>query len=243
MKWEAGSNYDKLSNWPEWQHFRDLSLSRDRLSEERYREIHTKNLVPLDIKIDCDLFESEIKQYDNLFEQFGPTHTDLERYSLGLTDIQNPIDMKPSPVNWPMDVWCLEHPDNPLFDTDFRYPNDVMKSMRSLDPWKRHFGSWISLARCTILKWNTGAHFKPHIDVTIPPANLRVWGTNDPDNNHFCFWDEDKQDYIEEVNVERGRLYLADTAKWHHAHSTAESVYTFFFALQVNSYETLKGLI
>jgi hypothetical protein len=115
-----------------------------------------------------------------------------------------------------------------------------MKSMRSLDPMEVFENN---LARCTILKWNTGAHFKPHIDVTIPPANLRIWGTNDPDNNHFCFWDEDKQDYIEEVNVERGRLYLADTAKWHHAHSTAESVYTFFFALQVNSYETLKELI
>lgn len=240
MKYQPGSNYDKLSNWPEYQHFRDVSLSRDRLPKDKYREIHTKNLVPLDIVIDCDLFEEEIFQYDNLFEQFGPTHTDLERYSLALTDLKQPIDIKPSPVNWPMDVWCLEHPDNPLFDTDFRYPNKIMNSLRSLDPMKVFEGQ---LARCTILKWNTGAHFKPHIDVTIPPANLRIWGTNDPENNHFCFWDEDAQDYIEETNVERGRLYLADTAKYHHAYSTGEYVYTFFFALQVSSYEVLKQLI
>ena len=240
MKYQPGSNYDKLTNWPEYQHFRDVSLSRERLPEDKYREIHTQNLVPLDIVINCDLFEEEIFQYDNLFEQFGPTHTDLERYSLALTDLKQPIDIKPSPVNWPMDVWCLEHPDNPLFDTDFRYPNEIMKSMRSLDPMKVFEGQ---LARCTILKWNTGAHFKPHIDVTIPPANLRIWGTNDPENNHFCFWDEDAQDYIEETNVERGRLYLADTAKYHHAYSTAEYVYTFFFALQVSSYQVLKQLI
>jgi hypothetical protein len=237
MSYEPGSNYDKLSNWPEWEYFRKLSLSRVRLPAEKYKEIHTQNLVPLDIKIDCDLFEQEIMKYDSLFEQFGPTHTNLERYSLGLTDLENPIDMKPSPVNWPMDVWCLEHPDNPLFDTDFKYPNEIMKNMRSLDPMKAFDGM---LARCTILKWNTGAHFKPHIDVTIPAANLRIWGTNDPENNHFCFWDDEKQEYIKERNVERGRLYLADTAKWHHAYSTAERVYTFFFALQVNAYEVLK---
>lgn len=240
MSYEPGSNYDKLSNWPEWKYFRFMSEARDRLPEEKYREIHTQNLVPLDINIDCDLFEKEIEQYDHLFEQFGPTHTDLERYSLGLTDLEEPIDMKPSPVNWPMDVWCLEHPDNPLFDTDFRYPNEVMKSMDSLKPMDVFENE---LARCTILKWNTGAHFKPHIDVTIPPANLRIWGTNDPDNNHFCFWDDEAQDYIEEKNVERGRLYLADTAKWHHAYSTAEKVYTFFFALQVSSFDILKKLI
>lgn len=239
-KYKSGTNYDKLNNWPEYEHVRNLSFSRDRLPTEKYKEIHTKNLVPLNLKIDCDLFEKEIKTYDHLFEQFGPTHADLERYSLGLTDLENPIDASPSPVNWPMDVWCVEHPNNPLFDTDFKYPTETMKNMKSMNCMKVFEGM---LARCNILKWNTNAHFKPHLDVSIPPANLRLWGTNDPDNNHFCFWDDEKQEYVEEKNVERGRLYLADTSKWHHAYSTAQNVYTFFFALQVNSYEVLKRLI
>lgn len=240
MKFEPGSNYYRLTYEDTYEYFRNRSLSRDRLPEEKYREIHTQNLVPLNLKIDCDLFEQEIIKHDNLFEQFGPTHTNLQRYSLGLTDLKIPIEIKPNPVNWPMDVWCLEHPSNPLFDTDFKYPNAIMKSIKSLSPMEQLKDH---LARCTILKWNTGAHFKPHIDVTIPCANLRIWGTNDPENNHFCFWDEQKKDYIEEANVERGRLYLADTAKWHHAHSTAENVYTFFFALQVSSFNIIKSLL
>jgi len=233
-----GSNYYKLTYDPEYEEHRKRALNRPRLENKKYRNIHTKNLVPLPIVIDCDLFENEIFLYDNDFEQFGNTHTELQRYSIGLTDLDIPIDSTPSPVNWPMDTWIVQHPDQSLLDTDFKNANNIMRSLKSLDPMKIFYNH---LARCCILKWNTGAHFKPHIDVKLPAPNLRIWGTNDPENNHFCFWDGSK--YVAEKNVEKGRLYLADTSKYHHAYSTDDYVYTFFFALQISSYNILKEML
>ena len=233
----VGSNYHELTYNPIYEEHRKRSFERPRLGDDQYKSIHTQNLVPLPIVIDCDLFEDEIFRYDNLFEQFGNTHTELQRYSLGLTELDDPIEATPSPVNWPMDVWAVENPDISLLDTDFKNPNDVMKSLESLEPmdvFNEH------LARCCILKWNTGAHFKPHIDVKLPTPNLRIWGTNDPENNHFCFWNG--TDYVAEKNVERGRLYLADTSIYHHAYSTEDLVYTFFFALQISAYDIIREM-
>lgn len=234
----TGSNYYKLTYDLKYEEHRKRSLNRPRLDNEKYKSIHTSNLVSLPIVIDCDLFEDEIFKYDNLFEQFGNTHTELKRYSLGLTELDQPVEATPSPVNWPMDVWALQHPDISLLDTDFKNPNKIMNSLKSLDSlniFNNH------LARCCILKWNTGAHFKPHIDVKLPAPNLRIWGTNDPENNHFCFWNG--TDYVAEKNVERGRLYLADTSIYHHAYSTDDHVYTFFFALQISAYDIIREMI
>lgn len=236
-----GTNYYRLTHDEEYAYLRERDKLRQKLSTEKYYDLHRKILTPLPIKIDCDLFEEEIFQYDLDFEQFGNELTNLERYSLGLTDCEQEFDITPKPVNWPMDVWNIQHPKTPLFDNDFYIPNDNLKSLTSLQEFSNIFEG--QLARCTILKWNTGAFFRPHIDMLVPTPNLRLWGTNDPDNNHFCFWNEDTQQYEEQINIERGRLYLADTSLYHHAYSTAEYVYTFFFALQIDSYDTIKRLL
>lgn len=236
-----GSNYYRLMYDPEYEYFRERSNSRQRMGADQYYSIHKQILTPLPIKIDCDLFEEEVFYYDKEFEQFGNTYTELERYSLGLTDCKQKISEKPHPVNWPMDVWNIQHPDTPLFDNDFFIPNEALKSFTSLQEFSIIFKD--HLARCSILKWNTGAHFKPHIDMVLPTPNLRIWGTNDPDNNHFCFWNEDTQQYEEQINIERGRLYLADTSLYHHAYATSDYVYTFFFALQITAYDTIKELL
>lgn len=237
---KPGSNYYRLMYDPEYKYFRERSSARPKLDADDYYQIHKQILTPLPLKIDCDLFEEEIFYYDRGFEQFGNTHTNLERYSLGLTDCKQEVNSSPHPVNWPMDVWNIQHPETPLFDNDFNIQNSTFKALTSLkcmDIFKH------DLARCTILKWNTGGHFKPHIDMVLPTPNLRLWGTNDPDNNHFCFWNEDTQQYEEQINIERGRLYLADTSIYHHAYATSDYVYTFFFALQISAYDTIKQLL
>ena len=236
----VGSNYYKLENDPLYEAYRIREAERKKLSEKDYWSIHTSRLRPLNLIIDCDLFKHEIKSVDSLFEQFGNTHTNLNRKSMPLTELKTPIESIPLPVNWPMDVWAIEHPNQPLFDADFNIPNKEfysMESMRPMDILKDH------LSRCCILKWGTGARFYPHLDTLVPSHVIRLWGTNDPDNNHFCFWNESTCQYEREENVEPGRLYLADTSQFHHAYSTAEDVYTFFFALQVSSYETIKQLL
>jgi hypothetical protein len=235
------SNYYKLMHDPEYKYFRKRSAERPRLNRDSYYDIHKNILTPLPIVIDCDLFEEEIFKYNMQFEQFGNTHTHLQRFSLGLTECEVPIEASPHPVNWPMDVWNIQHRHTPLFDNDFYIPNDAFKSFESLKEFYNVFQN--QFARCTILKWNAGAHFKPHIDMVLPTPNLRIWGTNDPDNNHFCFWNSDTLQYERQINIERGRLYLADTSIYHHAYSTSDYVYTFFFALQINAYDTIKKLL
>lgn len=234
------SSYSKLDNDIEFKKFRDKLNSLKKLEKNQYKEIHTKNLVPLNIKIDSNLFETEISRFHKNFEQFGITHTSLPRYGLGLTDLKISIQATPSVCNWPMDIWNIHNPDIPLHDVDFTEPTCYFKSLSSLNSFKYFEGHY---ARCNILWWQTGGHFKPHIDVGIPATNLRLWGTNDPANNHFCFWNEDIEDFVEEKDIEPGRLYLADTSKLHHAYSTGDYVYTFFFALQVSAFDLIKKVL
>ena len=230
--------YDKLGGDPEYEKFRELWHSQETLGD-KYYDLHTQNLIPTNIKIDLELFDREIKYYQNKFEQWGPMHTDLPRTGMALTlpKVDYPKDVYPNPSNWPMDTWCIHNPDFPLVDSLFTEPTPAFKEMKSLQPlmiFKEHFG------RCNLLRWHNGAKFFPHMDVFHPFHNLRLWGTNDPDNYHFYFWDELKGKYIREENVEAGRIYVADTEKWHHAYTTADNNYTFFISLQVSGYDKIR---
>jgi hypothetical protein len=44
-----------------------FSTLTEHVNEKEYKELHTQFLNPLDIKIDCDLFLSEIKTFSNYF--------------------------------------------------------------------------------------------------------------------------------------------------------------------------------
>ena len=234
------NNYYELEHNPKYEKFRRLATSLPSLGN-KYYNLHTKNLVPTNIKINVDLFKKELKNYEHKFEQWGITHTDLPRYSLALTETELTYpDVYPNPANWPLDVWCINYPDYPFFDTSFTKINETFKEMKSLKKlmiFKNHF------ARCNILKWDRSARFFPHYDVRYPFHNLRLWGTTDPDNYGFCFLDKEKNEYIREENIEAGRIYLASTEKWHHAYSTADNNFTFFISLQISAYDILKNMI
>lgn len=228
---------NQLGGHAKYQKFRDLFNNQETLGD-KYYGLHTQNLVPTNIKIDLDLFHKEIKNYQDKFQQWGPMHTDLPRTGMPLTmPKENIPDVYPNPANWPMDVWNIHNPDFPLVDASFTEPTGEFKEMESLSPlmvFKDYF------ARCNLLRWHNGARFYPHLDVFYPFHNLRLWGTNDPDTYHFMFWDPKKSKYIREENVEAGRIYVADTEKWHHAYSTGDYNYTFFIALQVNAYDKIR---
>lgn len=240
IKLKQNGTYAKLATDKSLELYRKRDASLPTISKEKYKSLHTSNLIPTDIIIDCDLFERQIKKYDSQFQQWGITHTELERYGLPLTQSTKEYDWGAYPTNWPMDVWNVNHPDDPIMETDFRYPNHVFEDLTSLHPLYRFKDH---LARSNILKWGKTGKFYPHIDVVLPVSNLRLWGTNDPEHNHFCFWDEEKQQYIEEAGIERGRIYVPDTSKYHHAYSTGSDVYTFFIALQVSAYDQVRESI
>ena len=232
----GGHSYNELGGSPKYQKFRDKFDGQKSLGD-KYYDLHTSNLIPTNMKIDLDLFHDEVQNYQDLFEQWGPRHSDLPRTGLALTKPKVDIQISPNPANWPMDRWAIEHPDLPLVDTDFTEPTEAFLQMKSLQPlmeYKDYF------ARCNLLRWHDTARFLPHVDVMDPFHNLRLWGTNDPDNYSFCFWNELQGEYVKEENVEAGRIYIADTAKWHHAYCTADNNYQFFISLQVDAYDKIR---
>ena len=232
----GGHFYNQLGGDPKYKKFRDKFDGQKSLGDIYY-DMHTNNLMPTNMKIDLDLFHEEIKDYQDLFEQWGPHHSDLPRTGLALTKLKEDVKSFPNPANWPLDAWAIEHPDQPLVDTDFTEPTDVLLNMKSLKPILEYKDY---LARCNLLRWHDTARFWPHVDAMRPFHNLRLWGTNDPDNYAFCFWDELEGKYIKEENVEAGRIYVADTAKWHHTYCTADNNYQFFISLKVDAYDKIK---
>ena len=226
---------------PKYQKYRDKWFSLPMVNEEDYARLHTGNLVPLDIVIDCDVFEQEIKSHLSDFTYWG-LKRDMSRfpfrYGLGLTDItaELPDGHGYNPTTVPLDKWSYQYPDYPLIESDFTVVNDKFKSIKSLEHYMNEFYEYHY--RTCVLWWEMEQGFVPHTDTGVPAPQIRLWGTNDPENYIFSFWDGEK--YVREENVERGRLYLCDTSIKHVATAQANNVYTFFFALHPNSYDLVK---
>lgn len=187
----------------------------------KYYELHKEFLQPTNIKIDVDLFNNEITQYNHLFRQWGYNRPHNPRYGISLFNFDGNIRSEVDYGCCPLDT---APPELQLKEKDFKVKTEVytnMKSMRVFDPIEKH------LIRSNILLFHKGANFTPHVDVCpLPGYNLRLWGNTDPDNYIFNYYGNVAKD------VEPGRLYLTDTSLWHTALSLANWNYTFFIALR-----------
>lgn len=242
------------------------------ISREDYYKIHLRNLTPLKIKIDKELFLKEITEYDSFFRVWGDKFKEFPRYAIPLVNLNGKLDNVDEPSCWPLDRWYfINHyedtpenftnfynnlsfsniPEDALIETSFRIPTDLMK-FKSLEPLrvlKKH------MTRSCILKWHSMGHLKPHYDTDHPTKWLRLWGTVNSekmkirylnDNEKGNQWNDIKkryENYVEERNIEDGRIYLHDSIKWHDAFAYGDDVYQFFISLDVSSYDTLKELI
>jgi hypothetical protein len=231
---------EELEKNPKYHKYRDKWFSLPMVSEEDYASLHTGNLIPLDIVIDCNKFEEEMKSCHSDFTYWGLEYDKAKypfRYGLGLTDTDmNLPESGYNPITIPLDKWSYEYPDYPLIESDFNIVNDKFKSIQSLKYYMNEF--YDHHYRTCILWWNNEQGFSPHRDTSVPAPQIRLWGTNDPENYNFSFWDGEK--YMREENIERGRLYLCDTNIKHFANAEGDFVYTFFFALHPNSYDLIK---
>jgi hypothetical protein len=206
------------------------------ISEEDYKVLHKNFLTPLSIKIDCELFLKEITQYSDHFKQWGKQHTHLPRYGLALVN-QDGILKKQDPINGSLYEWNLNNPNNPIIESDCLVPTEVMK-LQSLKLFSIFEGHW---CRSNILKWDTSAEFKPHIDTVLPSPWIRLWGTTDPDNLNLRFANN-KGELIKVNGIEKGRIYIIDTSVVHDAVSY-NNVYQFFLSLLPSSVPILKTMI
>lgn len=202
------------------------------ISLEEYNRIHTDLLVPLKYKIDIDLFESEISQYEKYFKRWGPEHTNFPRFGLPLVNLTGNIDDEVDPTCWPIDRWNHYNPKNQYWETDFTKPTEVLNlpCFSPIENLKKY------MIRSNILLWNNTGHFKPHIDM-LPNfiTHIRLWGTNVDDSKYFMKYGKRRI-----KDFEPGRLYLIDTMKEHEAFSTADGVYTFFIALDLKCLPTIE---
>ena len=215
---------------------RALSLNLPSMDEYEYKKIHTKPLLPLSLKIDCDQFLEDIIRYDSKFRQWGNRYTELPRYGLPLVNENGSLDNPIDPTLGSLSHWNEDYPSNPYMETDFEQPTEAMY-MKSLQPLRIFHEHW---TRSNILKWYNGAEFKPHIDTTFPALWFRFWATTDPSTIKLGFENNGQIEY--EENIEPGRLYLIDTSIIHVAQATGLN-YQFFLSVNPSACTLIKTLL
>jgi len=210
----------------------------DIIDQTEYTAIHKDPLTPLDIKINCDQFMSDIIPYNNYFEQWGTTHTQLPRYGLALVNQHGVLGSK-DPVNGSMMAWNKQQPNVPFLDLDFSTPTPVM-NMPSLKPLEVFNDHW---CRSNILKWHTGAEFYPHIDTVVPSLWFRLWGCINADGLHVRFYDKETSQMEDYVGIEPGRLYIINTSLVHDAYTTTDNTYQLFLSVKPSARAILSKYI
>ncbi len=192
------------------------------IGAEGYKDLHPNFLTPLDIKIDCELFNSEVQQYEKYFEQWGNDHQQLPRYGLALVNQDGLLKVN-DPTNGSLMAWNRDNPTQPLIETDCVTPTEVLK-ISSLAPLNMFNDHW---CRSNILKWHAGALFHPHIDTIVPSMWIRLWASTSPDVV-VRFAQNNK---LVEAEFEVGRVYICDTSLVHDAYATGNNVHQLFLSV------------
>lgn len=206
-----------------------------KISVDEYYSLHTDYIVPLNLKIDIDLFAKEIEKFKLKFRQWGEEHIQYPRYGISLCNLTGNLDDKIDPTCYPLDRWAAKYPFAKFWDHDFRKITPVfdLSSLKPLHQFKKN------LIRSNILLWHKTGHFKPHSD-TNPNliTHLRLWGVNVDDEKYLLRYGT----HIVK-NFEPGRLYLIDTIKNHDAIAFDDNVYTFFIAVDLDAISLIKNLL
>ena len=209
------------------------------LSINDYHRLHEgKFIIPLQYKIDLNLFYDEIKNFTNAFRRWGEKHLHVPRFGIPLTNLNGDLRNNPEPCCYPLDQWNNTYKQQ-YWDYDFTVPTELLKCacfdiLEEIKPY---------MIRSCVLYWGKGAYFWPHIDTLLPSNILRLWGTSDANKQDLRLYDNydaiDKG-YTVIDNIESGRLYLMDTSLIHTGTAFGD-VYQFFIALNVESFNILEN--
>lgn len=211
-----------------------FSKIKSYVDKESYSDLHKKFLTPTNITIDVKKFCKEIETYDQWFQPWGTQHSNIPRYGLALVNQTGEL-VDDDPINGSLHEWNKNFPNNPLIETDCTQITEVM-NLESLQPLRILDNHW---CRSNVLKWNTGAHFKPHIDTILPSPWLRFWATTDI-KNFTIRYDDGSGNLTAFENIEPGRLYLIDTHIVHDAISYTDNVYQLFLSTLPSAINILR---
>ena len=193
----------------------------DKVPQNVYDELHTNFLVPLDLYING---EQEFKQKSDLFYIWGDNRPELKtRKGMALVNLDgqnNSEDVSIGPLDHHNKKYDEGLEDECYLECHFTQPTPQLdgacKELKKFD-----------LGRSSILWWQSGDNFVPHVDVVLPTVNLRLWGCNNASNVRLRY--KSGEDMVE-AKYESNRLYLIDTSTVHDAYAY-EEVYQYFIAL------------
>lgn len=207
-----------------------------KVPQEIYNELHKEFLVPLNLWIDG---EQEFKNNSDLFYVWGDNRPELKtRKGMALVNLDgrnDPEDISIGPLDHHNRKYDEGLVDECYLECHFTQPTPQLdgacKELKQFD-----------LGRSSILWWQAGDNFVPHVDVRLPTVNLRLWGCTDAGNIRLRSGPNPND--LVEASYESKRLYLIDTSIIHDAYAHDE-VYQYFIALlpTENNYSLLKKII
>lgn len=207
-----------------------------KVPQEIYDELHKEFLVPLDLWIDG---EQEFKNNSDLFYVWGDNRPELKtRKGMALVNLDgknNPEDISIGPLDHHNKKYDEGLVDECYLECHFTQPtpqlNGACKELKQFD-----------LGRSSILWWQAGDNFVPHVDIRLPTVNLRLWGCSNSGNIRLRSGPNPND--LVEASYESKRLYLIDTSIIHDAYAYDE-VYQYFIALlpTKNNYNLLRNFI
>jgi len=163
------------------------------------------NVVPLNIKINCEQFMNEIKPFDQDWVDYLPrTDRPNNRQALALTNLPG-TDHKTN-ISLAQASYAAKRK---LSELDFSQPTDVYKNCTSLSGF---LDQWNPLGRTFLVKSNIGGYFVPHRDHPSMPRDvfrLIVFLNNCNPLDYDWLMDDKK------LQIEIGRVYYIITRLAH----------------------------
>lgn len=163
------------------------------------------NVVPLNIKINCEQFRNEIKAFDKDWVDYLPrTDRPNNRQALAVTNLPG-IDHRTN-VSLAQASYAAKRK---LSELEFNHPTDVYKNCTSISGF---LDQWKPLGRTFLVKSNVGGYFVPHRDHPSMPRDvfrLIVFLNNCNPLDYDWLMDDKK------LQIEMGRVYYINTRLVH----------------------------
>lgn len=209
--------------------------SLPKISQEDFSRLVPEPLTPTNIVIDVEQFLEEFKPYESKMVHWGKKQMHMPRYGIAMYN-QDGLITEDDPTNGSMFEHNRLNPDNPLVETDFNTPTELM-DLPSLRPFEVLRGHQ---CRSNIVKWENTAGFVKHVDLIMPTPWLVLWGCTHSEKVDVKFYDLENN-VVEHTPIESGRLYLVDSSYVHDAYCINEEVYQWFVVVKPSGYDVLMN--
>jgi len=183
----------------------DSSLVDDITLSNELSLLSIGNFEPLNIKIDCFQLISELKHFENDWQDYLP-RTDRSNNRKGLT-------LTTLPGKTHRDAPSLAEASyaekRQLSELDFNQKTDVYYACQSLNPL---FEKFTKIGRTFFVKCNIGGYFVPHRDHPAIPRDVfrLIVFINNCGPLDYDWWMDDRK-----LQIEHGRVYYINTRLTH----------------------------